>query len=230
MSETVAGNAPEARTETGALVDQTPAVTTTTTPTPPTETTEAKPTEAKPAESNTSLLNEEAPAGAPEAYTDFTLPEGYTLDKTQLDEAAPLFKEMNLSQDQAQKLVDFYVKQQQAAVDKPYQQYMEVRKGWADSVKAEFGNKLPEVKATIGRALATLPAETVSAFRQAMDMTGAGDNPAFVKAFYDLAKRATEGRPVTAPRGVADVTAPGAPAKPSAAQSLYPNLPSASPQ
>lgn len=193
----------------------------------------AKPDPAKPAD-GTSLLNEgeEAPpAGAPEAYTDFKVPDGYTLDKATLAEAAPIFKEMNLSQDQAQKLVDFYTKQQQATVDKPYQDYLALRKTWADQVKADYGQQFGEVKATIGRALATLPPEVSKGFREAMDMTGAGDNPAFVKAFYALAKAATEGRPVTgkgpSPAGQA---APGAVNRPSPASALFPNLPSSTAQ
>lgn len=224
MPENIQGNSPEARTETGELKSQTPPPTTpTTTPTP-------EPKTEAPAPEGKSLLNEEEPAqAAPETYADFKVPEGYTLDKATLEAASPIFKELNLSQDQAQKLVDFYSKTQQASAEKPYQDYIATRKGWADQVKAEFGNQLPEIKATIGRALSTLPAETSKAFREAMDLTGAGDNPAFVKVFADLAKRATEGRPVT-PGGVAPVTEPGKTARPTQAAALFPKLPSSTPQ
>jgi len=57
-----------------------------------------------------------------------------------------------------------------------------------------------------------------------MDSTGAGDNPAFIKAFYKLAQRVTEGSYVQG-RGPAEVTAPGG-RRPSPAQAMYPNLPS----
>lgn len=182
--------------------------------------------------SNASLLNQEdkpaAPAPAPDAYVDFKVPEGYTLDKALVAEVGPIFKSMNLSQDQAQQLVDFYTKQSQAAVDRPHQEYAATRKAWQDEVKADpdIGPKLGEVKATIGRALAGLgDPKLTSDFRQAMDLTGAGDHPAFIKAFYKLAQKATEGRPVNgsgpSPGGQ------GTQNRPTAAQALFPNLPSA---
>src|SRR5882672_5288525 len=88
-------------------------------------------TEPKPSAS-VSLLNEEEPAtdpkttetkpteppkdgdkpasGAPEKYSDFKLPEGLELSPEVVTEVSGLFKEMNLSQTQAQKLVDFHSK------------------------------------------------------------------------------------------------------------------------
>src|SRR5437879_843733 len=50
-------------------------------------------------------------AKAPEAYTDFTAPEGYTLDAKTIDAVMPIFKELGLTQDQAQKLVTFHASQ-----------------------------------------------------------------------------------------------------------------------
>lgn len=238
MADNIQGNSEAARTETGTLVNQAPVVTldqtTTSTTTPDPTTTTAKTATAEPATKlaeGTSLLNEGETTSpvVPETYADFKVPEGYTLDKSVMAEAAPIFKEMNLTQAQAQKLVDFYTKQSQASVDKPYQDYLATRKTWQDQVKADFGNQLPEVKATIGRALSTLPPEVVKGFREAMDATGAGDNPAFVKAFYTLAKSVIEGRPVTP--GGPSPQGQGAPtSRPSAAAALFPKLPSSAPQ
>src|SRR6266403_1426137 len=85
-------NSPEARTPMGELKDQAqPTTTTPTDPTPP-ETTPAEPT-----------------PGAPEAYTDFTLPEGVKLEGETLKSAQELFKDLNLPQDGAQRLVDFHL-------------------------------------------------------------------------------------------------------------------------
>ena len=49
-----------------------------------------------------------APAGAPETYTEFNLPEGFELKGEILEETTALFKGLNLSQENAQKLVDYY--------------------------------------------------------------------------------------------------------------------------
>jgi hypothetical protein len=189
-------------------------------------------TETKPPEEGKSLLNEEEPAGAPEAYK-FKAPEGQELNKAVVDKAIPIFKELNLSNEQAQKLVDFYTEQSKGIAKGLYDYQQEVRRGWQSEVKEAYGTKLPEVKAVVGRALNSLdlPAETVAAFRQTMDATGAGDNLGFIKVFEALAKKVTEGRPVVG-NGPSKFgqQAPGTTERPSAARALYPNLPSSAPQ
>ena len=234
-------NSPEARTPTGELKSSAAATPTTSasTETPTTETKSASPeasttppdtsVEAKPeaaeAPGEKSLLNEEDAGGAPEAY-ELKAPEGFELDKNTLEKATPLFKELNLSSEQAQKLVDFYAVQQKEISEAPLKAWQDTQKAWQDQVKAEYGNKFPQVRADIGRALNALglPAEQMSAFRQAMDLTGAGNNPAFVKVFAAMSKYVTEGTPVKG-GSPAPVKAPGA-APLSAAKAVYPNLPS----
>lgn len=53
---------------------------------------------------------EEEESGAPDEYTDFTLPEGFTPDETTASEFKSIAKELDLTQEQAQKLVDYQVK------------------------------------------------------------------------------------------------------------------------
>src|SRR5215472_718828 len=53
-----------------------------------------------------SLINEESPtSGAPETYSDFTVPEGFALDKDLAGEFTALAKKGDLSQTYAQELV-----------------------------------------------------------------------------------------------------------------------------
>lgn len=176
----------------------------------------------------TSLLNDKDGAtGAPEKYETFKVPEGFTLDETVSAEASTLFKGMDLTQDEAQQLVDFYVKQTNEVADAPYKLYNDMREEWRGKVKAdaEIGHKLPTVKATVSKAIDSLGDPTLAKdFREAMDLTGAGDNPAFIKAFYKLALRLTEGAHVsgTGPSTLGQ-KAPGAAPK-SAASAMYPNL------
>lgn len=47
-----------------------------------------------------------ATAGAPESYTAFTMPEGMELDTAAVERYEPVFRELGLTQDQAQRLVD----------------------------------------------------------------------------------------------------------------------------
>jgi hypothetical protein len=178
-----------------------------------------------------SLLNEEgAKEGAPEKYTDFTVPEGFTLDEQVAKDAGELFKRLDLSQPHAQELVDFYIKQTKEAFEAPFNAYQDKRQEWRDEINGDpeiGGTKLNGVKASIGKLIDSFGDRKIAeAFREAMDFTGAGDNPAVVRGLYALSKRLNEGAAVRgngpSPEGQ---RAPGSGER-SAAQALYPNLPS----
>ena len=199
-------NDPAARTETGEIIDRSA--------TPPT--------------------NEPAPESKPESaapatYTDFSVPEGHTLDAAAIESATPLFRELGLSQDQAQKLVDFY-STQVGKINAENEGYMEtLRTQWREELKADkdIGGKLDQVKVEIGRGLDRLPPAVRDNFKAAMDMTGAGDHPAVIKAIHAFASLIGEGTHVSgggpSPDGQSKT---GVASRPSAAQSMYPNLPS----
>lgn len=194
-------NTPEARTTDGTLLDAGAA------PTP------ANPTPA------------EAPvSAAPETYTDFTAPEGVTLDPAMIAEATPMFKDLGLSQESAQRLVDFHNKQLSAIQQDLAGRAEKMRTEWRDQVKAAAGSKLDSMLVEIGRAKDKLPAEVRQAFTEALDYTGAGDHPAIFRAFYEFSKLVNEGTHVSgaapSPLGQSN----GAPAKPSAAAAMYPHL------
>lgn len=239
MSDTHAQpNTPEARTEDGTLKDQTKTPETTGNQETNTETEKETPgstdtTKDKPEkQEDKSLLNqdeEKKATGAPEAYEPFKAPEGMELDKELVGKAQEMFKEMNLTQEQGQKLVDFFVAQQIEASDAPYKAYDEMRETWRSEVKAdhEIGNKLPQVKVNIGKLYDTLgDAELVKGFKAAMDLTGAGDHPAFIKVMNKVALLVTEGTHVNG-RGPSGAGQEGPDKKPAtAAAAIYPNLPS----
>lgn len=194
---------------------------------------ETKETEQKQSDSGLSepsLLNEKkteekseekkTEEGAPEKYSDFTLPEGFEANETVMTEAQTLFKELGLPQASAQKVVDLYTKVSMDASDAPFNLWMETQKKWKDEIKAdpEIGGKLDEVRSSVARVIDGLGEKLSKPFREAMDYTGAGNNPAFIRAMYALAQKLSEGSHVAGK--------PAGGAKPSAAQALYPNLPS----
>jgi|ERR1041385_2925288 len=213
------GNSPEARNPDGSLKDsQNPKL-------------EPKPEPAKDQEAKADAKADDKAkpaAGAPEKY-DFKPPEGYSLDEKLVGEVTPLFKEMGLTQENAQKLVDFYSKNVIAAANKPYDAFTAMREDWRKEVIADktIGNGKDGLSAdasgSIGRLIDTLP--NAKDFREALTLTGAGDNPAFVRAFYDLSKKLGEGTSVQgrgpSPEGQGNAGKPA-----SAAQAMYPNLPS----
>lgn len=168
-------------------------------------------------------------AGAPEKYEDFKLPEGFKANEAAMTEAATLFKELNLPQEAAQKLIDVYAKQLQETSNAPFKAFEELRSNWRKEIVSDpsygDGTELkPEVSAVIGRAIDSMGQEGAKAFREAMEVTGAGDNPAIFKGVLALAKAATEGRPVLGKGpSPAGQSAPGA-TRPSAAKALFPNL------
>ena len=206
----------------------------------------AKPTETNPdgtpksgetpAPTSTSKDPAAKPAeGAPETYADFTVPDGYTLDPKTVEAATPLFKELGLTQDQAQKLVSFYSEQAIAAAKAPAAEYEATRTAWKAQVDSDpvirgatMDGKtgIEAVKIGIGKTLAAIgdPALTQE-FKAAMDLTGVGDNPAFIKAMYKLSAYVVEGKHVAGSGpSVHGQTPPNQGAKPSPARALYPHL------
>lgn len=258
MSEPTLPNDAAARSPTGEILDArpptpemvNPSATTTTTPsaTPPTGTPEASTTstttETKPPPEGSTLLTDKKDeakpeAKAPDTYATFKAPEGHTLDAKMLETVTPVFKELGLSQDQAQKLIDLQVARELESARAPKATYDALRSDWRTATtthpdisgfvdRASGKTGIDGVKANIGRALTALgdPA-LATGFREAMDLTGAGDNPFFVRAFNKLSAFVVEGSAV---RGSgpspAGQRAPGT-KPPTAAQALYPGLPSA---
>lgn len=127
---------------------------------------DTKVTEQKPAEELKSLLDEageeEKPESetakaadlrkAPEKYEPFKLADGLVLDQKKLDDTTKLFQELNLTQSEAQKLIDFQtnvVKQSEEEHVKAWENYLE---GQKTEAKTYFGTKLPEVMRNVARA------------------------------------------------------------------------------
>lgn len=178
-------------------------------------------TPSTPAESSTSNV-------APESYSDFTAPEGQSIDKATIEAATPIFKELGLSQEAAQKLVDFYTAQSGKQTETLSKAVDEMRAGWRDAVMKDpdLGGKIDQVKTELGRAKDRLPGAVRAAFDTALNETGLGDHPAIVKALYEMSKLVNEGThvPGGAPSPLGQ-TKTGTAQRPSIAGALYPNLP-----
>jgi hypothetical protein len=220
-----------ARTPTGEITTAPP---TTTTPSPTPSPTSSPSPEPKAEGEDKTLLTEKKAEGAPKEYAEYKVPEGYALDPDIKSEADKIFRGMNLSQDQAQSLVDFYTAKTKEAFEAPFEAYQETRKEWRAAAEADpdlRGKLNPggDVLTTIAKALDSLgDPKLASDFRAAMDLTGVGDHPAFIKAFYRFSQKLTEGSHV-AGRGPSEFgqQSPNRAAR-SAAQDLWPNLPSQS--
>jgi hypothetical protein len=162
-----------------------------------------------PAMADESLVTAAQPE--PVTYEDFTLPEGAVLESEALDQARALFAQSKLPQEQAQKFIDLAVSREQAAAQKGVQAFVDLQTRWVSEIKADpeiGGDKLQASMAQAARAIDRLG---VPGLKEALNLTGAGNNPAIVKAFVRLGQMVSEDR--FAPGRDAAPPAPKSPAE-----------------
>lgn len=131
--------------------------------------------------------------GAPEAYSDFTIPEDMTVDPKNLEDFKTVAQDLNLTQEQAQKLVDFQAGRLKDMLQAPYRAWHELQRQWTDAVKndAEIGgNKLADNLAAASRVFTpgdgnpfVRTAAEAKVLKEALIATGAGNNPEIVRLF-----------------------------------------------
>lgn len=161
-----------------------------------------------------------APAGAPEAYEDFKAPEGVELDASVLDEFKGVAKELNLLQDQAQRVVDLGAKLAQSWAEKSNEAADALIAGWAEAAKAdkEIGGEAFEQnlalakKATDAFGSDEFKAELLEKYRL-------GDHPEFIRMMVKVGKAISEDTLVPA-------SGAAAPAPREFGASFYKTLPS----
>lgn len=164
-----------------------------------------------------------APAGAPDKY-EFKAPTGSSLDADVVAEFSAVAKELNLSQDAAQKVIDKLVPKVADGNAKAMVSAMKSTvDGWAKASAAdtEFGGeKLQENLAVAAKAVERYASPELRALLGAYDPqknpkgTGLGNHPDVVRLFVRIGKAISEDKHVTG------TTDPGKGAK-SAAESLY---------
>ena len=161
---------------------------------------------------------EEKPAekAAPEKY-EFKAPEGVTLDSELLGEFEGIARELNLSQEDAQKVADIGAKLAQKFQTKQAEVVQEARTEWAKQTAADKeigGTKLAENVAVADKALATFGSPELRAL---LKESGLGNHPEVVRAFVKVGQAISEDGLVVGRVGVD-------PAKPrDAASALYGN-------
>lgn len=153
---------------------------------------EVKPGEAKPGEAKPGEKPGEKPAGAPEKYEDFKLPEDVTLAPEAKEEFTKVAKELNLTQEGAQKLMDLAAKHTQGVVQGFATRMTETRTEWVKTIKAdpEYGGaKLTETIELGKRALKEFGDPEVNVL---METFGIGDNPSFIRMMAKIGRAMSE--------------------------------------
>jgi hypothetical protein len=136
----------------------------------------------------------EAPAPEVPTYGEFKLPDGATVDGEQLEQATTLFKEAGLPHEQAQKFIDLALSREQAAATRGVQAFVDLQTKWVSEIKADpeiGGTRFEASMASASRAIDRLG---VPGLKEALNLTGAGNNPAIVKAFVRLGQMVSEDR------------------------------------
>ena len=162
------------------------------------------------------------------------LVQGYEIDKDAIAKALPIFKELGLNQEGAQKLVDMYAQVSAAAAQAPMDFYAEMNKEWREEGAKRFGKAIEPGGAIVTEFAQAidgfLPPSLGKQFRAALDLTGVGNHPDFIEGFRVFAKALASGTHVSgknaSPLGQ---KAPGDGPK-SIAEAMYPHLPSANSQ
>ena len=119
--------------------------------------------------------------GAPEAYTDFTIPEGTEVVPETMSQFTVVAKELGLSQVNAQKMIDLAANSNAAALAKQKADWVTIREGWVNELKTdkEFGGaKLQETEARAKRTITTFGSPALKDF---LNATGYGDHIELVK-------------------------------------------------
>ncbi|MDD3884554.1 MAG: hypothetical protein PHW66_06415 [Gallionella sp.] len=128
--------------------------------------------------------DDDAPEGAPEKY-EFTAGEGLSLDETVIGAFSEVAKDLNLTQDAAQKVLD---KMAPVIASRQAEQIQAVQSGWREAAMKDTeygGEKLGENVAIAQKALDQFGSEE---FKTLLKESGFGNHPEVIRAFYRVGK------------------------------------------
>ncbi|HBY4759123.1 TPA: peptidase [Klebsiella pneumoniae] len=139
---------------------------------------------------------EQKQEGAPEKY-EFQAGEGVELDAEALKDFEPVARELNLTNEQAQKLVDAYPKILAGVQQRQAEAWQAQTEEWAATVKADKEIGGDKLTANLGVAQRALDTFGTPALKEYLNGTGLGNHPELVKAFVKVGKAMSEDGVVT---------------------------------
>ena len=169
----------------------------------------------------------EGAQGAPEAYADFAMPDGFELAGDMLDSVTSFAKAQNLTQDQAQAIVDMGVKQAQTIMAQISEQATAspviLAEHWAGEWSKQTaadptlgGDKLKDTMALATRVFNTFATPELGKF---LKETGLTHHPELIRFMHKVGQAVSEDTLVT-PQGGANKPPPGR----DPARKLYPGM------
>lgn len=159
-----------------------------------------KPQDDKPADgdkpADKSEDEERKQEGAPEKY-EFTAGEGVELDADALKDFEPVARDLNLTNEQAQKLVDAYPKILAGVQQRQAEAWQKQTEGWAETVKADKEIGGDKLTANLSAAQRALDQFGTPELKEYLNATGLGNHPDLVKTFVKIGKAMSEDGMVT---------------------------------
>lgn len=145
-----------------------------------------KPEEKKPGEDK-----EQKQEGAPEKY-EFTAGEGVELDTEALKDFEPVARDLNLTNEQAQKLVDAYPRILAGVQQRQAEAWQAQTEQWAVDVKADKEIGGDKLTANLSAAQRALDQFGTPELKEYLNTTGLGNHPDLVKTFVKIGKAMSE--------------------------------------
>lgn len=147
--------------------------------------------EEKPGEKKDGKEENKKPEGAPETY-EFKAAEGVELDTEALKDFEPVARELNLTNEQAQKLVDAYPKILAGVQQRQVEAWQKTTEQWAADVKADKEIGGDKLTANLSAAQCALDLFGSPALKEYLEGTGLGNHPELVKTFIKIGKAMSE--------------------------------------
>lgn len=164
-----------------------------------TQSTETQKTEAELAaekEAAEKSEKEQKQEGAPEKY-EFQAGEGVELDAEALKDFEPVARDLNLTNEQAQKLVDAYPKILAGVQQRQADAWQATTEQWAADVKADKEIGGEKLTANLSAAQRALDQFGTPELKEYLNTTGLGNHPDLVKTFVKIGKSMSEDGMVT---------------------------------
>lgn len=139
--------------------------------------------------------NDSSQAAPVDGYADFSMPEGVTVDSAKLDAAIPVFKELGLNQDQAQKLVDLEASRVEAAAEAQVEAFNSMVEEWATASKndSEFGGE--RFEESVATARAAVDKFGTPELKELLEHHGIGNHPEMIRFMVRVGKLTQEDNP-----------------------------------
>jgi hypothetical protein len=149
------------------------------------------PADASSEEESKEEKTDEEKEGVPETY-EFKMPEGMELDEARAEAFSSVAKDAELTQGQADKVVDMYIKVQQETMEAQQKAWADVLADWQEQSKtdSEFGGA--HFQASVANAKRALEVFGNDKLKEALNQSGMGNHPELIRMLNKVGAAAAD--------------------------------------